>query len=153
MTAAPPDPAVSALSAPAVADVPAPLVGWAGLAELSPAYFGMVMATGIVSLAANLLDAPTVAQTLFKLNIAFYAVLWVLFALRMLRHPRRFFGDMVDHLRGPGYFTVVAATGILGSQFVLLQADYATATGLWVVALLLWVGLTYTVFTLSLIHI
>ena len=94
-----------------------------GIAELSPAYFGMVMATGIISLAAQLLEMPAVAQALFKLNIAVYAVLWILTVLRMLRHTRRFFGDMVDHLRGPGFFTTVAGTSVLGSQFVLLAAD------------------------------
>ena len=117
------------------------------LAGLSPAYFGMVMATGIVSLAAHLLGAPLISKALFNINIAAYAVLWVLTLLRMVRYPRQFFGDMVDHLRGPGFFTTVAATCILGGQFVLLSADYATATVLWITALLLWVGLTYTVFT------
>jgi len=116
------------------------------LAGMSPAYFGMVMATGIVSLAAQLLGMPTTAQLLFQLNIAAFAVLWVLTVLRMVRHPGLFFGDMVDHLRGPGFFTTVAATSVLGSQFVLLADDYRTATVLWVVALLLWVGLTYTIF-------
>ena len=92
------------------------------LAGLSPAYFGMVMATGIVSLASHLLDMPLLAKALFQLNIVFYAVLWVLTVLRMVRYPRRFFGDMIDHLRGPGFFTVVAGTCILGGQFVLLTA-------------------------------
>lgn len=117
------------------------------LIDLSPAYFGMVMATGIVSLAAYLLNIPFVAKTLFLLNIIVYSVLWVLTILRMFRYPRQFFGDMIDHLRGPGFFTIIAATGILGGQFVLLAADYHTATVLWVVALLLWIGLTYTIFT------
>ena len=117
------------------------------LAGLSPAYFGMVMATGIVSLAAHLLGMPLIARALFFINIVVYAVLWCLTLLRVARYPRRFFGDMVDHLRGPGFFTTVAATCILGSQFVLLQADYGTATVLWIAALLLWVGLTYTIFT------
>lgn len=40
------------------------------LAQLSPAYFGMVMATGIVSLAAHLLTMPVVAQALFQLKPA-----------------------------------------------------------------------------------
>ena len=39
------------------------------LAGLSPAYFGMVMATGIVSLAAYLLAMPGIAQALFQLNV------------------------------------------------------------------------------------
>ena len=117
-----------------------------GLAEFSPAYFGMVMATGIVSLAAHLLGMPAIAQALFQLNIAVYSVLWLLSLLRMARYPRRFFGDMVDHLRGPGFFTTVAATSVLGSQFVLLAADYRAGMTLWVVAITLWIGLTYTIF-------
>ncbi len=117
------------------------------LAGLSPAYFGMVMATGIVSLAAHLQEMRSLANALFQLNIVVYAVLWILSVLRMIRYPRRFFGDMIDHLRGPGFFTIVAATCILGGQFVLLAADYRAGTVLWVVALLLWVGLTYTIFT------
>jgi tellurite resistance protein TehA-like permease len=116
------------------------------LAGLSPAYFGMVMATGIVSLAAFLLDLAGIAQALFRLNIAVYAVLWLLTVLRMVRFPRRFFGDMVDHLRGPGFFTTVAGTSVLGSQFVVLAADYRAGTVLWVVAIALWFGLTYTIF-------
>jgi tellurite resistance protein TehA-like permease len=118
----------------------------ADLAELSPAYFGMVMATGIVSLAAHLLVMPGVARTLFGLNVALYIALWVLNVLRMVRYPDRFFGDVVDHLRGPGLFTVVAGTSVLGSQFVLLAADYQTGAALWVVAIALWIALTYTIF-------
>jgi tellurite resistance protein TehA-like permease len=118
----------------------------AGLADTSPAYFGMVMATGIVSLAAQLLGMPDVAQALFQLNIVAYAVLWLLTVLRMTRHRLRFFGDMVDHLRGPGFFTIVGGTSVLGSQFVLLRADYGAATMLWVAAIVLWVLLTYTIF-------
>ena len=117
------------------------------LADLSPAYFGMVMATGIVSLAAHLLDMPFIAKALLLLNIVVYTALLLLNAIRMIRYPRRFFGDMIDHLRGPGFFTLVAATGILGGQFVLLTANYRIATMLWVAALLLWIGLTYTIFT------
>ena len=59
----------------------------AGLAELSPACFGMVMATGIVSLAAQRLAMPRIAQVLFELKVVAYAVLWLLTVLRMARHP------------------------------------------------------------------
>ncbi len=118
----------------------------AGLAEMSPAYFGMVMATGIVSLAAHFLVWPQIAQTLFQLNVVVYAVLCGLTVWRAVAHTRRFFGDMVDHLRGPGFFTTVAATCILGSQFILLGADLTTGSALWALATLLWVGLTYTIF-------
>lgn len=140
MTTIPNKSDASAQPKPAIERMPAELAG------MSPAYFGMVMATGIVSLAAHLLGMPGIAQALFQLNIVVYAVLWILTVLRMVRHTRRFFGDMVDHLRGPGFFTTVAATSVLGSQFVLLAADYRVATVFWAVAITLWVALTYTIF-------
>ncbi len=119
----------------------------AELAGMSPAYFGMVMATGIISIAAHLLGMPAVAQALFVLNGVFYGVLWLLTGLRIARHPRRFGADLIDHLRGPGFFTLVAGTCVLGSQFVLLAADYRSATLLWGLGAALWVVLTYTIFT------
>ncbi|MGO4558209.1 tellurite resistance/C4-dicarboxylate transporter family protein [Mesorhizobium sp. 2RAF21] len=118
-----------------------------GLAAMSPAYFGLVMATGIVSLAAFMMEHYTIALGLFYLNIGQYAVLCVLYALRAWRYPRRFFGDMVAHLTGPGYFTTVAGTGILASQFMILRENIAAGAALWVLAVVLWVCLTYTIFT------
>ena len=117
------------------------------LEDLSPAYFGLVMATGIVSLAAFMMEHPDIATALFYLNIVQYAVLCLLYALRAWRYPRRFFGDMVAHLSGPGYFTTVAGTGILASQFMLLRENTTAGLILWMFAILLWVGLTYTIFT------
>ncbi|MBE0590060.1 MAG: tellurite resistance/C4-dicarboxylate transporter family protein [Hydrogenophaga sp.] len=117
-----------------------------GLAGLSPAYFGMVMATGIVSIAAHLLGHPLLARALFALNLVAYAVLCLLNLLRALRHRQRFFSDLFDHLRGPGFFTSVAATSIVGSQFLLLTDDSRVAGVLWALAIVLWVTLTYAIF-------
>ncbi len=117
------------------------------LASLSPAYFGMVMATGIVSLAAFFMGFATLARGLFWLNLVAYAVLWTLTGARAVLYPRRLFGDMVDHSRGPGFFTTVAATGVLGNQALLLASDQGTAMALWIVAIVLWIVLTYTIFT------
>ena len=114
---------------------------------LSPAYFALVMATGIVSVDAHLLGLPRVAMALFVLNIVAYFAIGALTVLRAAWYPRELWRDLVDHQRGPGFFTSVAASGVLGSQFVLLEGDYTVAAVLWVVALLLWLGLTYTVFT------
>ena len=114
---------------------------------LSPAYFALVMATGIVSVDAHLLGLPRVAMALFVLNIVAYFAIGALTVLRAAWYPRELRRDLVDHQRGPGFFTSVAASGVLGSQFVLLEGDYTVAAILWLVALLLWLGLTYTVFT------
>src|SRR5574337_47393 len=61
------------------------------LAEMSPAYFGVVMATGIISLAADLLVLPRIALALFVLNCGLYGVIGLLFLVRMVRFPQRFF--------------------------------------------------------------
>ena len=108
--------------------------------QLSPAYFGMVMATGIVSVAAHQLGMPLFAAALLPLNIATYVVLCLLNVLRVIWYTREFFSDMVDHRHGPGFFTFAAAPCILGSQFILIAGNYHVAIVLWGVGLLLWVG-------------
>jgi len=115
--------------------------------HLSPAYFALVMATGIVSLAAQDFDFPVLATGLFALNLVAYAVLAALTALRAVRYPRLFFGDMTDHRLGPGFFTAVAGSCILGTQVLLIAHRPTAATGLFAVGIALWIGLTYTIFT------
>jgi tellurite resistance protein TehA-like permease len=118
------------------------------LASLHPAYFALVMATGIVSLAAHLSGFETVAQVLFALNVGCYLVLWVLYALRAFRHPRAVRSDLSSHTRGVGYFTAVAATCVLGTQFVVLADNPDVGLVLFGFGVLLWFALTYTIFTL-----
>jgi len=107
----------------------------------------MVMATGIVSLGAHMMGLPRIAAGLFWLNVACYAILWALYVLRALRFPARFFGDLVDHRSGPGFLTAVAATAILGSEFVILGGQDRVANALLVLTIVLWAGLTYTILT------
>ena len=114
---------------------------------LSPAYFAMVMATGIVSIAADAMGMPRIAMALFWLNIGVYLVLWLLSVLRAVWFTRQFFDDMLDHQRGPGFFTTIAGSCVLGSQFILIFGNYPVAFILWVVGTVLWVGLNYTIFT------
>jgi len=115
--------------------------------RLSPAYFAMVMATGIVSIAAHQLGMGGTADALFWLNIVAYLVIWLLTVLRTAWFPQELWHDLIDHQRGPGFFTCVAASAVLGSQFVVLSQSYGVAKFLWLLALLLWVALTYTVLT------
>jgi len=119
---------------------------FADLPELSPANFAMVMATGIISIGLHQRGLAVPALVLFGLNLAAWVMLWVLTVLRTLRSPRRLGADLVDHLRGPGFFTMVAATAVLGSQFVLLIASFRVAIAFLALSGLLWVGLTYTIF-------
>ena len=87
------------------------------LAGLSPAYFAMVMATGIVSIALRLEGFATASLALFWLNLVFYAALWILYLARLYVVPGRFLADLKDHSRAVGFFTSVAGTCVLDNQF------------------------------------
>ena len=117
-------------------------------AELHPAYFALVMATGIVSIACHLLGMDFLAFPLFYLNQFFYAVLWLLFLARLFRHFPRVLADLSNHNAGAGFFTLVAGTNVPGSQFVILSSDQQTAFILWLVGFALWLVLIYAFFTL-----
>lgn len=119
----------------------------ADLPELSPASFAMIMATGIISIAMDQLGMHRAAMALLGLNLFAWIVLWALTLLRLARHPRRFAQDLVDHMRGPGFFTTVAGSAVLGSQMVLLAGDFYFAMTLWGISIVLWLALTYTIFT------
>jgi tellurite resistance protein TehA-like permease len=115
--------------------------------DLHPAYFAMVMATGIVSIAAQLLEMSMIAVSLGWLNLATFATLWALTLVRLLYHPRRFFADLIDHNRSVGFFTMVAGSCVLGSQCLLVLENSQLARLLWYLGIVLWIGLTYTIFT------
>ena len=114
---------------------------------MSPANFGMVMATGIVSLAAHMVGHDSLAHILFVLNNILFLVLCVLTLLRVWRHPGAVWADVSDHLRGPGFFTTVAACAVLAVQYMVLQNNTRAGSVLWAVALGMWFIFTYAIFT------
>lgn len=119
-----------------------------GLANLHPAYFAMVMATGMVSISSHLLGYPIVARSLFGANVLFYVVLWLLYLVRIVVYPRRVLADVMSHGRSVGFFTIVAATCVLGTQVLLIGHSLRIATGLWYLSIALWLPLTYAIFGL-----
>jgi len=114
--------------------------------QLSPAYFALVMATGIVSIAARDFRFPYLAAGLFAFNLVAYTVLAVLTALRAIRYPRLFFADMTDHRLGPGFFTAVAGSCVLGTQILLMTRNLAVGAGFLALGATLWLAFTYTIF-------
>jgi len=108
----------------------------------------MVMATGIVSISCRLMNMRFLAMVLFAANIGFYLALWALLILRIARHRDRIVADLFHHGRSVGFFTIVAATCVLGSQFRLIAEAWRIAAALWIFGILLWAGLTYTIFTI-----
>jgi tellurite resistance protein TehA-like permease len=118
--------------------------GW--LAGFPPGYFAFVMATGIVSVAAHLLEVPLVPAALLALNLVVYPALLAITLARLLRYPSALLRDMADHAVGPTFLTLVAATSVLGTQFTLLTQYPQIALVLWLFAALLWVVLLYGFF-------
>jgi len=113
------------------------------LETLHPAYFAMVMATGIVAIASHIHALPIVPRALLWLNVALFLSLVIAMARRGMRYPQSMVADMASHSRGVGFFTWVAATGVLGTQFVVQIRAVSVATTLWGLACVLWLVITY----------
>ncbi|MFD0986139.1 tellurite resistance/C4-dicarboxylate transporter family protein [Methyloligella solikamskensis] len=118
------------------------------LETLHPAYFALVMATGIVSISMHLHQVSVLPTLLLWLNAVFFGSLIVLTAARALLRPGAFMADLQSHSRGVGFFTLVAASAVFGSQ-LLIQADAPSlASVFWAVAAALWLLVTYGLFAL-----
>jgi tellurite resistance protein TehA-like permease len=118
------------------------------LAELHPAYFALVMATGIVSIASQLVGIAYVPKALFVLNLVFYPALWVLLLLRAIFYRARLIADLSHHGRAVGFFTMVAATCVLGSQLIVVGGAPRVASWFWGLGIALYVVLIYSVFAI-----
>lgn len=114
--------------------------------DLAPGAFSLVMATGIVSTAAQLFGWEALSWALFALNVVFYLILVLLLALRCARFPASVREDFRSHARSAGFLTTVAATAVLGTEMVLRVSLPGAAFVLWGVSILLWVGLIYGFF-------
>ncbi|MEY6433740.1 tellurite resistance/C4-dicarboxylate transporter family protein [Thioalkalicoccus limnaeus] len=124
--------------------------GW--VERLPPSYFSLVMATGIVSIASGLLGLHWIAWPLLLVNSLAFAVLWIMTGLRLWLAPHRFVEDLRSHILGPGYFTMVAGSGVLGAQVATLTGQIGLATGLWILSGVLWILITYGFFTAIITH-
>jgi tellurite resistance protein TehA-like permease len=114
--------------------------------ELAPGAFSLVMATGIVSTAAQLLGWQALSWALFALNVVFYLALALLLAFRCARFPQRVREDFRSHARSAGFLTTVAATSVLGTELILRVSLPSAALALWGLSILLWTGLIYGFF-------
>jgi len=116
------------------------------ISDLFPGYFALVMATGIVSIAAFLLDMHLIAWGLTYVNIGAYSVLLLLFSIRIILFFPKVRTDIADHMRGPGFFTVPAGTCVLGSQLIIVTQSFGAAAILWVAGTVVWAVIMYTFF-------
>jgi tellurite resistance protein TehA-like permease len=122
------------------------------VASLFPGYFALVMATGIVSIAAQTLGMPSIGRALLVINLAAYGGLVVLLSGRLIFYFGRVIDDLRDHARGPGFFTVVAGTCVLGTQLFTVGGSPVAARALWIAGIVLWVVVMYGFFTATIVR-
>lgn len=118
-----------------------------GVETLFPGYFAVVMATGIISIGAKLVGLGWLATPLLWLNVVAYALLSAAFLTRVLLYFPRVLQDLRDHQRGPGFFTIVAGSSVLGTQLVVVGGQTEPARWLWWIAIGFWLLIMYSFFT------
>lgn len=119
--------------------------------RLFPGYFAMVMATGALSLSCWYLGFHVAAEVLIYFNVFIYIILLLLNIMRFSLNTGAFLDDLGDHGRGPGFFTLIAGTEVLGSQLVVIKDLYTWGIMFWSLAFLLWIILMYTFFTIIIV--
>ncbi|MEO7002197.1 MAG: tellurite resistance/C4-dicarboxylate transporter family protein [Ktedonobacterales bacterium] len=113
--------------------------------SLYTGYFACVMATGIVSVALLLNHTLALSYILWALGFVFLAFLVVVYILRGVRFPQELKRDLHNPATAFGFFTFVAALGVMATRSAL--GGWTLAPGiLTVIAVVAWFGLTYWLF-------
>ena len=111
---------------------------------LTPGYFALVMATGIVSVGLALEGFEGLSRVLLGVCVIAFVTLVSLTLIRFVRFRHAMAEDFFDPKRAFGYFTYVAGTNVLGVR--LFMEGYHTATAVFLVlTALTWTVLGYVV--------
>ncbi|MCB0976546.1 MAG: tellurite resistance/C4-dicarboxylate transporter family protein [Acidimicrobiales bacterium] len=111
---------------------------------MPPAYFALVMATGIIATASNQQGIDWLAEALYALAAAAFVILLVLLVLRIILYRDYFLADLTNHAKGFGYLTLVAGMNVLAAASVLIHGWWDIAEVLWWASLPLFVVLGYS---------
>lgn len=114
------------------------------VAGLTPGYFALVMATGILSIGMRTDETMPISVLLLTIAVVAYIVLVVLNIVRIFRHRASMAADFADPARAFGFFTFVAASCVLGSRLAQ-EAAHVPSLVLLLIASLAWILLGYTV--------
>ncbi|MDQ4215575.1 tellurite resistance/C4-dicarboxylate transporter family protein [Microbacterium capsulatum] len=112
--------------------------------ELTPGYFAVVMATGILSIAMRTDGWEIGSAVLLAIAAVAFVVLCALNTVRLVRHRSTVAADFADPARGFGFFTFVAATCVLGTR-ISTDGMQTAALVLLAIGFLAWIALGYTV--------
>ena len=113
--------------------------------SLYTGYFACVMATGIVSVALLLNHTLALSYILWALGFIFLAFLVVVYILRGVRYSRELGRDFANPATAFGFFTFIAALGVMATRSSL--GGWTTVPAILTsVAVVAWFGLTYWLF-------
>lgn len=115
-----------------------------GVEGLTPGYFALVMASGILSVGMALRGHRTLSLVLLAVCATAFVVLAVLNVWRAVAFRGALVDDFVNPRRGFGFFTFVAGTNVLGVR-LSLEGHYAATAVLLVCAGTAWLVLGYVV--------
>lgn len=107
------------------------------IAHLAPGYFAAVMGTGIVSIGLHDVGVEALSLALMWIAVVLYIVLWVLYIWRAIGFRHQVVADLRDPEIAFAFFTVVAATDVLGVRLAK-EGMIVVATPLFLLAAALW---------------
>lgn len=111
---------------------------------LTPGYFALVMASGIISVGMLLAGRSALSAVLLVVCATSFVVLVALTGWRIMAYRAAVVDDFTDPGRGFGFFTFIAGANVLGVRLGM-DGHYALATGLLAVAAATWLVLGYVV--------
>jgi hypothetical protein len=112
--------------------------------RLTPGYFALVLAMGILSVGMHLEGFDSLSTALLAVCCAAFVVLLALTGWRLVSYRSAVVDDFTDPRRGFGFFTFVAGTNVLGVRLGLSGFHEATAA-LLAIAGVAWLALGYVV--------
>jgi tellurite resistance protein TehA-like permease len=114
------------------------------VADLHPAYAGMVMAIGIVSTDFKRFGHRGLSDALLVIAVIVFVILLVSYGWRLLQFPRRVLDDLRDPSRTFGYFTLVAAANVVAVRMKLAD-DVTVTAALAIASVAVWLTLSYLI--------
>ncbi|RMB60284.1 tellurite resistance protein permease [Tessaracoccus antarcticus] len=112
--------------------------------KLTPGYFALVMASGIVSLGLELVGVHVLSVAFFVVCGAAYVALCVLNVWRFVAFRQAMASDFRDPKRAFGFFTFVAGTNVLGAR-VASAGWFEVAHVLLALSVVVWIVLGYVI--------
>jgi tellurite resistance protein TehA-like permease len=117
------------------------------VATLYPGYFALVMATGIIANAMFFEGQRVISDAMLAINVVAYGVLLTMTVARVVCFPRAVWSDLTEPRLVFAFFTLVAATDVLGAG-LSLRGFSTLSLAMWIGALLVWLALIYLSFAI-----